>query len=610
MAKNTIKSRLVICSKTNEQWASYEVVPLKGELCLESDTNKLKIGDGTKTYAQLPYFGTVVNSGNNWVEVSTVDGVATISHAAPQAEDATMSVAKSNNTAEVLAGISVDGKGHVRAAAGTKTISGADKITVTSDGSTITIDHDDTTRTNTTDNTTVATASHNVITAVTTDATGHVTGVTTDETILANVATAATNITNNEIVLGSGGAKGIAGSGKTIATTVDASKDTEVPTSKAVADYIGNISGALRFKGTIGESPADVQTLPAEHKVGDVYVVATDGTYAGHACEIGDMIICKKEGSVASNNDWTVVNGENQVTDNNPTLNFGAQATVATVDGTAIHVTMPTLTAVNFSENTNETVASITQDATTGQIAVTKQSIVEGTTSTKGLVQLTDSISSTDSTKATTGKAVDSAITSAIEALDVTTNMAVLSGTANTKTVTLTGVKETDGKIVTGDDSSMAFTGGTQKFTVDVKDSPTATAVSFDVDIAHGNHTGDVTSNGLVTTISNNAVTTDKIAANAVTNAKLAKMAANTIKGNNTNASADPTDLTAAQVAEMIGVDKAIIDSMKADGTTSASKSTTAGAGLKGADGYYHKISVFALEDDANGNELILDGNF
>ena len=55
MANNTLNSRIVLCSKTASEWANDTTVVLGGELCIESDTRKIKIGVGTLTYKELPY---------------------------------------------------------------------------------------------------------------------------------------------------------------------------------------------------------------------------------------------------------------------------------------------------------------------------------------------------------------------------------------------------------------------------------------------------------------------------------------------------------------------------------------------------------------------------
>ena len=80
--------------------------------------------------------------------------------------------------------------------------------------------------------------------------------------------------------------------------------DNRVWTPKILHDYIASAIGgadAMRFKGTIGTG-GDVTSLPTTGvKVGDTYRVITAGTYAGQACEIGDLII-----ATATTPTWTV----------------------------------------------------------------------------------------------------------------------------------------------------------------------------------------------------------------------------------------------------------------------------------------------------------------
>ena len=60
MANNILNTRILLCSGSTTEQASSTKVLLKGEVALEFTTDetqppKIKIGDGVKTYAQLPY---------------------------------------------------------------------------------------------------------------------------------------------------------------------------------------------------------------------------------------------------------------------------------------------------------------------------------------------------------------------------------------------------------------------------------------------------------------------------------------------------------------------------------------------------------------------------
>ena len=56
MAENILKTKIQLRHDTAANWeANKTVVLLAGELGFETDTNKFKIGDGVKTWAELPY---------------------------------------------------------------------------------------------------------------------------------------------------------------------------------------------------------------------------------------------------------------------------------------------------------------------------------------------------------------------------------------------------------------------------------------------------------------------------------------------------------------------------------------------------------------------------
>lgn len=153
---------------------------------------------------------------------------------------------------------------------------------------------------------------------------------------------ALTNKTYNGYTLAAACAKAVDGDAISYPLSTD-----KLPTSKAVAAYVDNaLVSVLKYQGTVNSTSG----LPANHKVGYVYVVAQAGTYAGQSCEVGDYIICKTAGTTANNAHWDVINGENQVSDNNPTLSWGNTSKVATVDGTDIHVKMPSNPAANKAD--------------------------------------------------------------------------------------------------------------------------------------------------------------------------------------------------------------------------------------------------------------------
>ena len=102
-------------------------------------------------------------------------------------------------------------------------------------------------------------------------------------------------------------------------------------TPKSYVDsLIAGVADAMLFKGTLGQAKdgATVTDLPANHKVGWTYKVVTAGTYAGMACEVGDMIACIKTRTTANNADWTVFQGNIDGAVTGPTSSTNAHVAI------------------------------------------------------------------------------------------------------------------------------------------------------------------------------------------------------------------------------------------------------------------------------------------
>lgn len=95
----------------------------------------------------------------------------------------------------------------------------------------------------------------------------------------------------------------------TAPTPAGSTNNTQLATTAFVQALINSkiaAADAMIFKGTIG-TDGTITALPATHSTGWTYKVINAGTYAGAKCEVGDMIVCLKDGTADNNADWTVI---------------------------------------------------------------------------------------------------------------------------------------------------------------------------------------------------------------------------------------------------------------------------------------------------------------
>lgn len=201
-----------------------------------------------------------------------------------------------------------------------------------------------------------------------------------------------------------------------------------------MGDFTASGDGAITGGSTTLKSVAE--------KVGDMYVVSTAGTFCGTALEIGDSIIFKKAvaaGTAVQASDLTFVEATVSVSDGNPTLAWGTQSTVGTVEGVALHATLPANPNTDYqcTSSGHYTPSGGSAGTTTAGSAVSwGGAVVTGLTLTKGHV-----------TGITTG---------------------TIPSNPNTNTAQLQVSDTTNKRINTAESTGkyIQFTGGTNKFNV------------------------------------------------------------------------------------------------------------------------------------------------
>lgn len=305
----------------------------------------LKVGDGVTAYADLPYLQAVAADVYAWAKnQNLIEGVLatytrdmtktgaitasdTLAVALSRIENAIASAMEGNGEENQNA-FTVIKVGDTDIVADSKTdtleLAAGENITLTPDAASdkVTIEANHPPVTMGSNTTSTATPAHggtfDVIDAVTKDANGHVTAVNTKTVTLPTVEAGtkvgytadATEITvtatpqAGDVLLGDAAAKTVASAIPPVPTTA---QNAQLPTLEAVKTYADNLlaaNDAMVFKGTIGDG-GTVTALPAAHEAGWTYRVVTAGTYAGHACEVGDLIICVTKGSTANNSHWT-----------------------------------------------------------------------------------------------------------------------------------------------------------------------------------------------------------------------------------------------------------------------------------------------------------------
>ena len=365
MATNTLNTRIILKGDTAANWANSTLVLLKNEIAIESDTRKVKIGDGTNVYADLRYINMTPEEINTLItaleeakhthdnkailDATTASFTSDLLTKLNGIEENANNYTLPNATSSVLGGVKVGtnisvSSGTISVANGTTSAKGVVQLTnSTSSTSTTTAatpnsvksayDLANTAKTNadsaqTAANNAQTTADSKIGSVSLASGTNNgtlkltVDGTATDNIAVKGLGTAAYTASSAYATAAQGtkADNAMPKSGGTFTGAVTLKADPTTDLGAATKQYVDTqitskiaASDAMVFKGTLG-SNGTVTAVPTTGVVkGDTYKVITAGTWAGSSCKIGDLLIALNSGSIEANStNWAYVPSGNE----------------------------------------------------------------------------------------------------------------------------------------------------------------------------------------------------------------------------------------------------------------------------------------------------------